>query len=46
MQKQEETIKKDCFAYTSSSKGCKALKKRYCEKGKCNFYKKEKTSPR
>lgn len=33
----------DCFAYTGKDKReCDILKKLYCKKGKCNFYKEKK----
>ncbi|MBQ3115286.1 MAG: hypothetical protein IJC06_04120 [Clostridia bacterium] len=31
------TTKRDCFAY--DERKCKALKERYCDHEKCNFYK-------
>ena len=31
------TTRRDCFAY--DERKCKALKERYCDRGKCNFFK-------
>ena len=35
--KVDNNIRKDCFAYQSNNK-CYALDSLYCSKGKCNFY--------
>ncbi len=32
-------IKTDCFGYNPRTRDCMALKKLYCKKEKCSFYK-------
>ena len=32
-------VKRDCFAFDSDRRTCKALNDLYCLRGKCSFYK-------
>lgn len=39
-----ENVKKDCFAYDSEKKNCKALNALYCSRENCKFFKQRKNN--